>query len=974
MRIENDLRTAICNETKRRKLQLSKAKQSATKLSDAICKLQSALKRSKTICNYPLLVIALALFAAIPFLTRPGLPHQTDAELHIYRAAELGHLLRQGIFYPRWAPDLYLGYGYPIFNYYAPLTYYLANLFDLLPGLDIVGGVKAVFVLGFLSASLGSYLLGRDMFAPRKPSKRDKRAGIIAAATFTFAPYIMFIDPHARGDLAEHFAVCLLPLTFYFFQRLMSKTRGAGVFLGSVFSLAALVFSHNLLGLVSSCLLLTYWIWEIFTSGKAWDSIKRGMLIFVVAAAIIAFFWLPMLLERDAIKLDVIGPGHFDFRQHFLSLNELLAASTPLDWGATAPRFHHNLGLAQWLLALPALGLLLYSLYVKLLHPPSSIFHSPSFILYPPLAALGLVILMLPISKPIWEHTPLMPYLQFPWRLLGPTNLMLSICAAISVSILPNEQWRDLALAITLIAILLLALPLLYPLPWTPDFGGTSPSDIIQWELESLAFGTTSTGDFLPVEAAHVAMHPAKTLLESYQQSEQAEPGEIPTPLDRVNRATLPKGATVEIVEHRPLYDRFEISTPKSFVLRLFTFNFPGWHAYIDDKEVEVETADPEGFITLWVPKGEHEVVVRFEDTLPRKASWIVSIVGLIVLLIISVYSPPIIKAEKSIPQASIDGQGNLSPHWLCLALVMVILFKEVIADPQGWLYLHSPPGRATAAQHEVEANFGGELELLGYDLPQSVVRSGGSFPVVLYWRTLKPLEKNYQAFVHVARPLHVLWGQEDHLNPGGLPTTRWPMSKYIWDEYDVQTLPGTPPGEYVINVGLYSAADGYRLQRYDESEQIAGDSLVIDAIKVERPRRQPRLSELDMTEELLLTFPGGDLTLLGYKQSHSQVTNQDAWAITLFWRAERAHPSAQRREVILMDQQGNEATRYPGEVPVDGVYPFDGWKSNEVVRDQLIFPPIELPPGKYQLGLSVHSEESTTQTLLGAIEYVPVK
>ena len=68
------------------------------------------------------LVLALALIAAAPFLTRPGLPHHTDAELHVYRAAELGHALRGGAFYPRWAPDFYYGYGYPIFNYYAPLT------------------------------------------------------------------------------------------------------------------------------------------------------------------------------------------------------------------------------------------------------------------------------------------------------------------------------------------------------------------------------------------------------------------------------------------------------------------------------------------------------------------------------------------------------------------------------------------------------------------------------------------------------------------------------------------------------------------------------------------------------------------------------------------------------------------------------------------------------------------------------------
>ncbi|MBE9471852.1 MAG: hypothetical protein IMY75_07085, partial [Chloroflexi bacterium] len=205
--------------------------------------------------SFAILALALALVAAAPFLTRPGLPHQTDAELHVYRAAELGHTLRAGVFYPRWAPDFYYGYGYPIFNYYAPLTYYLANLFDLWPGVDIVCGVKAVFVLGLLVASLGTYLLGRALFGPS--------AGVLAAASFTFAPYVVFIDPHGRGDLAEHFALCLLPLAFYAFHRLMSGVGGRGALLGSVLSLAAIVFSHNLLGLVSGGLLLVYWVWVV---------------------------------------------------------------------------------------------------------------------------------------------------------------------------------------------------------------------------------------------------------------------------------------------------------------------------------------------------------------------------------------------------------------------------------------------------------------------------------------------------------------------------------------------------------------------------------------------------------------------------------------------------------------------------------------------------------------------------------------
>jgi uncharacterized membrane protein len=80
-----------------------------------------------------LVVLLICILAVWPLLSRASLPEGTDAELHIFRLHELGTLVRGGEFYPRWAPNFYHGYGYPIFNYYAPLTYYLALPLELLP-------------------------------------------------------------------------------------------------------------------------------------------------------------------------------------------------------------------------------------------------------------------------------------------------------------------------------------------------------------------------------------------------------------------------------------------------------------------------------------------------------------------------------------------------------------------------------------------------------------------------------------------------------------------------------------------------------------------------------------------------------------------------------------------------------------------------------------------------------------------------
>jgi hypothetical protein len=133
-----------------------------------------------------------------------------------------------------------------------------------------------------------------------------------------------------------------------------------------------------------------------------------------------------------------------------------------------------------------------------------------------------------------------------------------------------------------------------------------------------------------------------------------------------------------------------------------------------------------------------------------------------------------------------------------------------------GLLHYRSPPGQALPAQHRFRANFDDKIELLGYDLPDTRVPPGSTVRIVLYWRAMTNVQKNYQTFVHLAEPLNVAWAQEDHLNPGGLPTSRWPRDKYVWDAYEIHVPPETPPGNYKVNVGLYLMSDGSRLRRLD--------------------------------------------------------------------------------------------------------------------------------------------------------------
>jgi len=761
-------------------------------------------------------VLALVVLAAWPFLTRPGLPRDTDAELHVFRAAQLGEALRSGAGYVRWAPDLWYGYGYPIFNYYPPLTYYLANLLTLF-GLDIVNAVKAVFALGLLGAAAGMYVFVRENWG--------ERAAIVAAAAYVFSPYVLFIDPHMRGDLAEFFALTLFPWLLWAFQISNinpPKEQGAGsqiskrALLGSVLW-AALILTHALMTLVFSAILVAWTIWQIALVRFDRSSLKSGILYLTFALGLSAIYWLPFILERNAVHLNVVGPGQFDFHNHFVAWRDLFAASPVLDLGATWPRYIRNLGLAQWVLALLAVPAI-----IRLRREPQT-----QTLIFFVLCSLALIFLILSPSAFIWEHVPLMSFIQFPWRLLGPAALVLAVCAGAGIS---NLKWlKDGITIIALLAILTLALPTMYPPMWGHEDWPTTPRGVIGVELQGRWLGTTSTGDFIP---STVKAHPPANLdlIASYDRGA----------VDKFDRTSLPQGASATVVEHGPTHDRFTVTSPQAFTARVLTFDFLGWRAMVDSQLVPITPSDPYGFITFPVPAGAHDVRVELGLTLPRLIGALISVATVSVLVWLAIKQAAGHEAQDAPSAGSKMQDGRKKEMGIALAAIVAFaLFKVGFVDRcETCFRVNSPPGQVWVAQYKIDpqltpSDLAHAITLLGFDLPQSEVRAGGSFPITLYWKATAPVPVNYQVFVHLVN--QQLWGQplHDKLNPGDFPTSRWPLDKYVWDDYAtpdsvIRVRPDAPPGEYEIRAGLYTLADGVRAPVFDSKGNPVGDSVVL--------------------------------------------------------------------------------------------------------------------------------------------------
>jgi hypothetical protein len=864
-------------------------------------------------------VLLVVVIAALPFLTRPGLPRHTDLELHVLRAAEYGEVLRDGVLYPRWAPDFYYGYGYPIFNYYAPFTYALSNLFDLIPGVDVAAAMKLVILTAYALGAYGTYFFARRHFGVT--------AGVIGSAAFVLSPYFLFIDPLMRGDVAEFLALGWLPWVFYVFDRPRRFS------IAPPLVLAAFVFSHNLLALMGAVLLALYLLWR----GLLLDGVKRwasDALSIGLAAALTAIFWLPFMAERDLIRLNVAGPGHFDYHNHFVPLSMLLAQSPALDMAATTPKYIYNLGLVQWLLLVPASVAAAWRR--KQVENKIALF----FVLI----TLVLIFLITPVSTFLWDSIPPAALVQFPWRFLGPAAFTLAVAVASLFQPAPFHAIRTaphsahLAFrvlrvtfpALVLFALFVSALPTMYPPLWQAAFGDTSPRGMIDFELSGVALGTTSTGDFLPKPIGREP-GPAASLLDSYAAGL----------IDKFDRATLPAGATVQVEDHSAAYDRFRVDTPGEFKGRLLTFLFPGWSVLVDGVVVPAAPQDQTGFMEFHIPAGAHVIEAVFSPTQSRILGGFVSLGALIVVAVLGVS-----RRERVQPAPA----PRPAFAWaLCAVSAAFLIGKIAVADRCDACFRYtSPAGQALGAQHQQHANFGGHIALLGYDLPVAELAAGQALPLTLYWRATVPVPHNYQVFAQLTQPDTVLWGQSDKLNPGDFPSTRWPLDKFVWDDHRVPVLPGTPPGVYRLAVGLYDLASGQRVPVLDESGQIAGDRIVLDVpVRVTAPASPPAIESLGIQHPLDRVYSGS--RLLGWSIEAPVVQAPNFARLTLFWQG-LAGSSAVHRRTDLIDRTGKVRQSLESTVPA--------LQNGEIRRDQVAFwlPP-DFPAGVYDVSVRVLDE-----------------
>ncbi|MDT8305403.1 MAG: hypothetical protein RRC07_05660, partial [Anaerolineae bacterium] len=578
-------------------------------------------------------------------------------------------------------------------------------------------------------------------------------------------------------------------------------------------AVAAVILSHNLLALASFALLLAWIGWQCAVGDEGRDLCVLRLGALGAGVALSAFFWLPVALEQDAVNLStLIGPGgHFDYRNHFLSLTHLLTPPARLDWGASEPAFPLTLGVAQWLLALVGIALLLARRTRQRRH-----------LSFFAVAAIAVLLMMLPVSTPLWEAIPLLAYFQFPWRLLGPIAPLLAVLAGAGADAMASA-WRAAGArflpAALVVLIVVAAFPLLQVPPWPGVPWDTTAAGVLAEELRGRWLGTTSTADFLPA-TVDIIPRPTEQVLAGIRAGK---------PPDRVNRFTLPAGTTVRNEALSPLHTRYHISSTEPFPLRLYQFTFPGWVARVDGVAVATEVGRPEGFLVVPLPSGTYRVDVALEATPAQRLAWAVSGVS---LLFIGVVAAIIHRRRRAAPPVAAPSPQEVVTNRTVLLVVLAAALLYALLAASAVLHIESTGYRAIPAEHDLFASLSGEIALIGYDAPERVTR-GTAIPVTLYWKAQQEVDENYQVFVHLVDGDGALVAQSDKLNPGDFPTRRWPLEKYVRDQHRLALPPDLAPGDYLLSAGLWLQSEQSRLPVLDGEGQVSGDVVPLGTVTV---------------------------------------------------------------------------------------------------------------------------------------------
>ena len=564
-----------------------------------------------------LLLVAVAVTRSM--WEAPALVAGHSASLDLARLVEFDAAVRAGDLFPTWSPDLYTGYGSPIFQFYAPLTYYFAEV-PVLIGFDYAAALKLTQLLALFASGLAMYRLASTYF----PDWVACLSGIF----YMVAPYRL-VDMFVRHALAEHCAFIWLPLIVWGTERVVSKSSRIGLFSGAI-ATAALILTHNSLALIGLPVCIAV--------GWALASPKRGILspkafgaagaVAALGVGLAAFFWWPAMRGRALTQAEPsLTGGYFDFHRHFVKVWQFLDFhwSFGISGGGVGNQMPLQIGLPHLLAGLGALAMVLGQWQGE-----GDAGKRRAIWSIVGVSVMGFGAFMsCRLSHLIWESLPLVKYVQFPWRFLGLVVFGAAICATALIDRFAAAGARSTIIASLVGIVIIMA-------TYFPYY---SQARFLVADGRTLSLAEVSAVEVAAMRSAGI-LQPfglsAPTAADLRQMNERATSSDDFLPRDVKEKPTQPPirivqaegGRVVDSARLRQNHYRSRVQMSAPSKVTLLQFWFPGWQATVDGLSARTAPAGPKAIVSCDVPVGDHMVEFSYRGLPQRRTGIILSILS----------------------------------------------------------------------------------------------------------------------------------------------------------------------------------------------------------------------------------------------------------------------------------------------------------------------------------------------------------
>ncbi len=517
-------------------------------------------------------------------------PDTPDGWFHLQRVRALSDAFRWGVLFPRWFPDFAFGYGYPVFHFYAALSYYPAAMLTFL-GLDPLPAMRWSLAAGYaLSSSVMFVLLRRRFSWP---------GAWVGTAVYAFWPYRWY-DVVVRGAWPEFHAFFWFPLVFFlaFPEGKRRTLRGLDrLWAGVVW--AGLVFTHNLSAFLMGGLLFFFLLDALARNRR--EGLRRlrdGGLPLVLGLTLCAFYVLPVVTEMRFVGVGSGAGG--DVSPHLISPRQLFswhpAFPYPTADVPVVPVPGYVLGVI-----LAAAGLL-WKARARREGEWSWVWGTSVLLLF----------LLTTWSAPVWQGAAFaLARLQFPWRWEAPLGLLVALLTALVVQEgVPSKGLLQYGLVVGLVVGLGV-----YGLAGVHTHAASFHRDSVtverMWAFDAAhgQVGATWTGEFLP-----------STVREQRWAIGRAPASPSPVPL-----MSPPQ---VQVVETGFSSWMLETVGSRASFLVWHLFYYPAWEAQVDGWRVRTYPVTNLGLLGVRLPPGRHRVRLAWRGLWGERVGFLLSLVA----------------------------------------------------------------------------------------------------------------------------------------------------------------------------------------------------------------------------------------------------------------------------------------------------------------------------------------------------------